>query len=97
MPQRKQELLQVLSSGAANSWFLEHRGQTMLSNQFNGGFKLSLLLKDLLIIKDMARELDISLAITNQAALDYRQLTEMGHGDEDISSLIRLKRQSHDG
>ena len=94
LPQR--ELLQVLTSGAANSWFLEHRGDTMLNNQFSVGFKASLLLKDLLIIQNLARELDIKLEITDQAVADYRKLVEMGHGDEDTSSLIWLKRGRDD-
>ena len=94
LPQR--ELLQVLTSGAANSWFLEHRGETMLENQFSVGFKSSLLLKDLLIIQELARELDIKLEITDQAVKDYRKLVDMGHGDDDTSSLIWLKRGRDD-
>lgn len=87
-----ERLLSVVSAGAANSWFLGHRGQTMLENQFDVGFKLSLLLKDLLICEALAQDLDISLPTVEAAIKDYSALVELGDGDHDISGLIRLKR-----
>jgi len=50
-----ERLLSIVRAGAAGSWFLEHRGQTMLENSFDVGFKLSLLLKDLLICQTWHR------------------------------------------
>ena len=87
-----ERLLSVVGAGAAGSWFLGHRGQTMLEDRFDVGFKLSLLLKDLLICQTLAQELDISLPTVESAINDYRKLVELGDGDHDISSLIRLKR-----
>ena len=87
-----ERLLSVVGAGAADSWFLGHRGQTMLDNRFDVGFKLSLLLKDLLICQALAQDLDISLSTVDAAIKDYRTLMEMGDGDNDISGLIRLKR-----
>jgi len=87
-----QRLLSVVGAGAAGSWFLAHRGQTMLENSFDVGFKLSLLLKDLLICRTLAQELDISMPTVEAAIKDYRVLVELGDGDHDISGLIRLKR-----
>ncbi len=87
-----ERLLSVVGAGAAGSWFLGHRGQTMLENQFDVGFKLSLLLKDLQICQTLAQELDISLPTVEAAINDYRKLVELGDGDHDISGLIRLKR-----
>ncbi len=87
-----ERLLSIVSAGAAGSWFLEHRGKSMLENSFNVGFKLSLLLKDLLICQALAQDLDISLPTVEAAIKDYRALVEMGDGDHDISGLIRLKR-----
>jgi len=88
-----ERLLPVLGAGAAGSWFLAHRGQTMLDNEFNVGFKLSLLLKDLLICQTLAGDLDISLPTVEAAIRDYRDLVSLGDGDHDISGLIRLKRE----
>jgi len=87
-----ERLLSVVGAGAAGSWFLGHRGQTMLENRFDVGFKLSLLLKDLLICQTLAQDLDISMPTVEAAIKDYRVLVELGDGDHDISGLIRLKR-----
>ena len=87
-----ERLLSIVGAGAAGSWFLEHRGQTMLENRFDVGFKLSLLLKDLLICRELARELDISMPTVEAAIEDYSDLVMLGDGDHDISGLIRLKR-----
>lgn len=87
-----ERLLSVVGAGAAGSWFLAHRGETMLKNEFDVGFKLSLLLKDLLICKSLAQELNIPLPTTEAAIDDYRELVTLGDGDHDISGLIRLKR-----
>ncbi|MCW8926127.1 MAG: NAD(P)-dependent oxidoreductase [Xanthomonadales bacterium] len=87
-----QRLLSVVSAGAAGSWFLDHRGASMLENQFDVGFKLSLLLKDLLICRSLAQDLDIHVPTVEAAIRDYSALVEKGHGDHDISGLIHLKR-----
>ncbi len=87
-----ERLLSVVGAGAAGSWFLGHRGQSMMENRFDVGFKLSLLLKDLLICQELAQELDISMPTVEASIKDYRKLVELGDGDHDISGLIRLKR-----
>jgi len=88
-----ERLLSVLGAGAAGSWFLEHRGQSMLEDRFEKGFKLELLLKDLKIIRDLARDLDISMSTVKAAIRDYQQLVDAGEGANDISGLIKLKRK----
>jgi len=87
-----ERLISIVSAGAAGSWFLDHRGRTMLDDSFDVGFKLSLLLKDLLICQSLAQDLNISLPTVEAAIRDYRKLVELGDGDHDISGLIRLKR-----
>lgn len=89
-----ERLLSVVGAGAAGSWFLGHRGKTMLENEFDVGFKLSLLLKDLLICQTLAQDLNISLPTVEAAIRDYTKLVEQGDGDNDISGLIRLKRKA---
>lgn len=86
------KLLAVLTGGAANAWFLEKRGQTMLDNQFSGGFKLALLHKDLNIVAAMAAALGATLPIVERSIADYSALKADGRGDEEISALIRRKR-----
>lgn len=85
-------LLPTLLAGAAQSWFLEKRGATMLQNQFSVGFKLSLLHKDLGIVRQLAVAAGVDHSIIDKSLNDYAELMRRGHGDEDISALIRLKR-----
>ena len=87
------ELLAVLTAGAANSWFLEKRGQSMLEGRFDSGFKLGLLHKDLGIVQAMAAALGTSLPTVNAAHADYSTLMAEGRGDDEISSLVRIKRR----
>ena len=86
-------LLPTLMSGAAGCWFLDKRGATMLRNEFNGGFKLSLLHKDLKIVRELAHAAGTDTSIIDKSLEDYAALMAAGHGDEEISALIRRKRK----
>lgn len=86
-------LLPTLAAGAAGNWFLEKRGATMLEDSFDVGFKLSLLHKDLGIVRAMALDAGIRDTVIEQSLSDYAELMARGHGDDDISALIRLKRE----
>ena len=86
-------LLPTLMAGAANSWFLEKRGATMMKNQFSVGFKLALLHKDLGIVDALAKAAGTDRSIIEKSLADYAELMKQGHGDDDISALIRLKRK----
>jgi 3-hydroxyisobutyrate dehydrogenase len=85
-------LLPTLMGGAANCWFLEKRGATMLKGQFSVGFKLALLHKDLSIVNELAKTVGTDRSVIEKSLADYAKLMEQHHGDEDISALIRLKR-----
>ena len=86
------KLLPTLQAGAAGSWFLDKRGATMLRDEFAVGFKLALLHKDLGIVHDLARAAGTGRSVIEKSLADYALLIEQGHGDDDISALIRLKR-----
>jgi 3-hydroxyisobutyrate dehydrogenase len=86
------KVIEVVSGGAAGNWFLEKRGPTMARGTFLPGFKLALHQKDLKICLGMAEQLGIQLPLTEMTSEDYAKLLAEGHGDEDISSLYRLKR-----
>ena len=85
-------LLPTLTAGAANSWFLEKRGATMLRDDFTPGFKSAHMLKDLRIAQAIARQSGIRTTTIDQATADYAELVEHGQGDADTSALITLKR-----
>lgn len=85
-------LLPTLLAGAAQNWFLDKRGATMLRDEFSVGFKLSLLHKDLGIVQQLAQRTGVDHSIVDKSLRDYATLMQLGHGDDDISALIRLKR-----
>ena len=89
MPDR---LLPTLMAGAASNWFLDKRGATMLRDEFSVGFKLALLHKDLKIVRELAVAAGTDRSVIEKSLADYAVLLAQGHGDEDISALIRLKR-----
>ncbi|MBO9661294.1 NAD(P)-dependent oxidoreductase [Dokdonella sp.] len=89
-----ERLLPTLGAGAAGNWFLDKRGATMLRNEFAVGFKLALLHKDLKIVRELAVAAGTDRSVIEQSLADYAVLLAQGHGDEDISALIRLKRKA---
>ncbi len=86
------KLLPTLAAGAANCWFLDKRGASMWRDEFAVGFKLSLLHKDLKIVQQLARAAGTDRTVIDNSLADYAELMARGHGDDDISALIRLKR-----
>jgi 3-hydroxyisobutyrate dehydrogenase len=85
------QVIEVVGSGAAQSWFLTHRGPNMMCMSFPLGFKVALHDKDLKIVQTMAGALGVQLPVVEMTRVHYRRLMEAGHGDEDISALFRLK------
>lgn len=86
------QAIEALSGGAAGNWFLDRRGLTMTQGIFKPGFKLALHHKDLKIVESMAEDAKIPLPLTDLTRQHYEILMSMGFGEEDISSLYRLKR-----
>jgi 3-hydroxyisobutyrate dehydrogenase len=85
-------LVPTLAAGAAGNWFLDKRGATMLAKNYTPGFKSALLLKDLHIVQEMAKQLGRQYSVVNQSLKDYQQLVDIGLGEQDTSALIELKR-----
>jgi len=85
------KVVDVVSSGAAGNWFVEHRGRTMTSGTFDPGFRVALHHKDLKICQTMAAADDAKLPMVEMTLAHYERLMADGHGDEDISALYRLK------
>ncbi|MHB1544644.1 MAG: NAD(P)-dependent oxidoreductase [Gammaproteobacteria bacterium] len=83
-------LIEALSHGAAQSWFLTHRGPNMVANRYPLGFKMSLHAKDLVICQAMASRHAVQLPLAEMTRLHYQRLPE--RADEDLSALFVLKR-----
>lgn len=82
-------VLAVISKGAAQSWQMENRGTTMVDGQFNFGFAVDWMRKDLGITLDEARRNGAQLPLTALVDQFYAELQAQGGGRLDTSSLIK--------
>ncbi|MDG9924127.1 MULTISPECIES: NAD(P)-dependent oxidoreductase [unclassified Pseudomonas] len=86
--------MEVISKGAAQSWQLENRHQTMLEGKFDFGFAVDWMRKDLSILLEEARRNGAQLPVTALVDQFYADVQAMGGGRWDTSSLIaRLKQR----
>tara|TARA_B100000073_G_scaffold347420_1_gene361711 strand:- start:1237 stop:2109 length:873 start_codon:yes stop_codon:yes gene_type:complete len=86
------EVIEVISKGAAQSWQMENRWQTMLNDNFNHGFAVDLMRKDLDIVINKAKDSNINLDVTRIVNEYYKDIQKAGGGRWDTSSLYkRLK------
>ena len=83
------DVLDVISSGAAQSWQMENRFKTMVDNEFEFGFAVDLMRKDLSITFDQAKEYGIDLEITKIVDDFYSEIQKMGGNKYDTSSLVK--------
>jgi 3-hydroxyisobutyrate dehydrogenase len=84
-------LIDTLSQGAGSSWYFVHRAPNILRDAYPPGFRVRLHEKDLQICRAMAARHGVQLPLIEMTLVHYRRLIEQGHGDEDISTLFRLK------
>ena len=82
------KVLQAISQGAAGSWQLSNRGETMVDRKFDFGFAVKLMRKDLGICLDHASKNDISLPITSIVNQFYADIQRNGGSNFDTSSLL---------
>ncbi len=85
------KLIETLGKGAGSSWYFVHRAPNILRDSYPPGFRVRLHEKDLKICRDMAARHGAQLPLVEMTLLHYRRLIEQGHGDEDISTVFRLK------
>jgi len=78
----------VISKGAAQSWQMENRYKTMLAGQFDHGFAVEWMRKDLAICLDEARHGGLSLPLTALVDQFYAEVEAMGGRRWDTSSLF---------
>jgi 2-hydroxy-3-oxopropionate reductase len=82
-------VLDVISKGAAGSWQMENRGTTMLKDEFEFGFAVDWMRKDLGIVLDEAKNNGASVPVTALVDQFYGDVQKMGGGRWDTSSLMR--------
>ncbi|MGB5863255.1 MAG: NAD(P)-dependent oxidoreductase [Sulfitobacter sp.] len=86
-------VVEVISQGAAGSWQMANRYETMLDDEFNHGFAVDWMRKDLGICLDTADETGASLPLTAVVDQFYKDVQNMGGGRWDTSSLIQRLRK----
>jgi len=84
-------VIETLGQGAGSSWYFVHRAPFMARGEFPAGFRVRLHEKDLRICREMASRRGARLPVVETTLMHYRSLIEAGHGDEDISTIFRLK------
>ena len=88
-----EKVLGVISGGAAQSWQMENRGSTMARDEFDFGFAVDWMRKDLRICLAEAANNGAELPVTALVAQFYAALSYQGFGRNDTSALIRLLRR----
>jgi len=90
---KMEEVIEVISKGAAQSWQMENRHKTMLDDKFDFGFAVDWMRKDLKIALDEAKKNNSPLPITKIIDGYYEEVQKMGGNRWDTSSLIKRFRK----
>ncbi|MFO0490703.1 MAG: NAD(P)-dependent oxidoreductase [Curvibacter sp.] len=86
-------VLEVIGKGAAQSWQMDNRGKTMVADQFEFGFAVDWMRKDLGLVLEEARRNGARLPVTALLDQFYADVQQMGGGRWDTSSLVRRLRK----
>lgn len=89
------DVIEVISKGAAQSWQMENRSSTMVRNQFDFGFALDWMRKDLGFAIAEAEKNDIPLPVTKLVDGYYKEIQQNGGGRWDTSALITLLNKNN--
>lgn len=89
------KVIEVIAGGAAQSWQMDNRAKTMINQEFNFGFAVELMRKDLGICLNTASSIGASLPITAIVDQLYAKIIENGGSKLDTSSLISLLQKQN--
>ena len=88
-----EDVIEVISKGAAQSWQMENRYKTMIDDKFDFGFAVDWMRKDLKIAMDEAKNNGSLLPVTELVDKYYSEVQELGGNRWDTSSLIKRFRK----
>jgi 3-hydroxyisobutyrate dehydrogenase-like beta-hydroxyacid dehydrogenase len=90
-----EKLINTISKGAAGSWQMDNRGTTMCAGEFDFGFAVDWVRKDLAMAFSEAKKIGADLTVTEQLDSYYQEVQALGGNRWDTSSLIaRLKNNN---
>jgi 3-hydroxyisobutyrate dehydrogenase len=84
-----EKVYEAISGGAAQSWQMDNRWASMNADEFNFGFAIDWMRKDLGLAMDEGRGLGVSLPVTALVDQFYADVQALGGGREDTSAVIR--------
>ena len=87
------EVIEVISKGAAQSWQMDNRHKTMIEDNFDFGFAVDWMRKDLKIALEEAKKNNSLLPITEIINQYYAEVQKLGGNRWDTSSLIKRLRK----
>ena len=90
---KMEDVIEVISKGAAQSWQMENRYKTMIEDKFDFGFAIDWMRKDLKIALEEAKKNNSPLPITKIIDGYYEEIQKMGGNRWDTSSLIKRFRK----
>jgi 3-hydroxyisobutyrate dehydrogenase-like beta-hydroxyacid dehydrogenase len=88
------KVIEVISRGAAQSWQMENRYKTMLADEYNHGFAVDWMRKDLAMALGEAKEMGFEMEVTRMVDSFYADVQAMGGGRWDTSSLLARLRKN---
>jgi 3-hydroxyisobutyrate dehydrogenase-like beta-hydroxyacid dehydrogenase len=83
------QVFDVIGKGAAQSWQMDNRARTMAKGEFDFGFAVDWMRKDLAIVLDEAKAMRLSMPLTALVDQFYADVQRLGGGRQDTSSLVR--------
>lgn len=84
------QMRQVLQGGSANSWMLENLGPAMIAGDASAGFRIDLMMKDLRLVLEAARQGPVPLPATALVAAHYMEAQAHGEGANGNQALFRV-------
>jgi 3-hydroxyisobutyrate dehydrogenase-like beta-hydroxyacid dehydrogenase len=87
------DVMEVITKGAAQSWQMENRWETMLADEYDHGFAVDLMRKDLNIASEEAIKIGADIEITNLVNRFYKDVQDLGGNRLDTSSLLRRLKE----
>ncbi len=90
-------VLQAVTQGAAGSWYLSNRGETMIRDEFDFGFAVDWMAKDLGLVKAEAEALGAETPLTDLTAGYLAETQQAGENRMDATAIIRRYRAHRAG
>jgi 3-hydroxyisobutyrate dehydrogenase len=88
-----EKVVHVMKQGSSTSWEMENRAEQMIAGEYNYGFSTTLMRKDIGLVLDEARSMNVSLPVTAMVAQFLSDVDALGGADWDWSSLMERQRR----